>query len=85
MYQFQGMIGTRDKEPADLDVHLIWRYFGHKVGRDDLERDPDSAPVQEDAAAAVVSETEPKSESESASVSVSVSTAVQGEKSAVAV
>ncbi|KAI0656066.1 FAD/NAD-P-binding domain-containing protein [Cubamyces menziesii] len=85
VYQFQGMIGTRDKEPADLDVHLIWRYFGHKVGRDDLERDPDSAPVQEDATAAVGPEAEPKPESESTSASASVSTAVQGEKSAVAV
>ncbi|KAI0354558.1 FAD/NAD(P)-binding domain-containing protein [Trametes cingulata] len=39
VYQFQGMIGTRDKEPADLDVHLIWRYFGHRVDREDLERE----------------------------------------------
>ncbi|KAI0773064.1 hypothetical protein BD413DRAFT_538824 [Trametes elegans] len=38
VYQFQGMIGVRDKEPADLDVHLIWRYFGHDVSREDLER-----------------------------------------------
>ncbi|CDO72029.1 hypothetical protein BN946_scf184943.g64 [Trametes cinnabarina] len=45
VYQFQGMIGTRDKEPADLDVHLIWRYFGHKVEREDLERDADAAPA----------------------------------------
>ncbi|KAI0824370.1 FAD/NAD-P-binding domain-containing protein [Trametes gibbosa] len=42
VYQFQGMIGTRDKEPADLDVHLIWRYFGYNVTREDLERDPDT-------------------------------------------
>ncbi|KAI0367108.1 FAD/NAD(P)-binding domain-containing protein [Pilatotrama ljubarskyi] len=42
VYQFQGMIGTRDKEPADLDVHLIWRYFGHNVDREDLEREGES-------------------------------------------
>ncbi|KAH9847730.1 FAD/NAD-P-binding domain-containing protein [Lenzites betulinus] len=42
VYQFQGMIGTRDKEPADLDVHLIWRYFGYNVSREDLERDQDT-------------------------------------------
>ncbi len=41
VYQFQGMIGIRDKEPADLDVHLIWRYFGHNVTREDLEVDQD--------------------------------------------
>ncbi|OSC99602.1 FAD/NAD(P)-binding domain-containing protein [Trametes coccinea BRFM310] len=45
VYQFQGMIGTRDKEPADLDVHLIWRYFGHQVEREDLEHDPEAAPA----------------------------------------
>ncbi|KAI8977726.1 FAD/NAD-P-binding domain-containing protein [Trametes punicea] len=37
VYQAQGVVGTRDKEPADLDVHLIWRYFGHRVDRADLE------------------------------------------------
>ena len=37
MYQFQGVIGTRDAEQADLDVHLIWRYFGYQVERADLE------------------------------------------------
>ena len=47
MYQFQGVIGIRDKEPADLDVHLIWRYFGYNVTREDLERQGDApaAPV----------------------------------------
>ena len=33
------MIGTRDKEPADLDVHLVWRYFGYQVDREDIEVD----------------------------------------------
>ncbi|KAH9895611.1 hypothetical protein C8Q73DRAFT_688697 [Cubamyces lactineus] len=80
VYQFQGMIGTRDKEPADLDVHLIWRYFGHKVGRDDLERDLDSASVHEDAA--IVSEAEPKPEPKSGAAS---SSSVQAEKSTAAV
>ncbi|KAI0668115.1 FAD/NAD-P-binding domain-containing protein [Trametes maxima] len=50
VYQYQGMIGTRDKEPADLDVHLIWRYFGHNVERGDLDLDPE----QERATRAVV-------------------------------
>ena len=45
------MIGTRDKEPADLDVHLVWRYFGYQVDREDIEVDfeapvvPAPAPV----------------------------------------
>ena len=37
MYKFQGVIGTRDQGPEDLDVHLIWRYFGYEVEREDLE------------------------------------------------
>ena len=37
MYDFRGVIGTRDQEPEDLDVHLIWRYFGYDVERVDLE------------------------------------------------
>ena len=37
VYEFQGVIGTRDQEPEDLDVHLIWRYFGYEVEREDLE------------------------------------------------
>ena len=28
---------TRDQEPEDLDVHLIWRYFGYEIEREDLE------------------------------------------------
>ena len=42
VYQFQGVIGTRDQEQADLDVHLIWRYFGYQYERADLERDPEA-------------------------------------------
>ncbi|CDO71988.1 hypothetical protein BN946_scf184943.g23 [Trametes cinnabarina] len=45
VHQFQGMIGTRDKEPADLNVHLIWRYFGHKVERENLKCDPFATPA----------------------------------------
>ena len=37
VYEFQGVIGTRDQEPEDLDVHLIWRYFGYEIEREDLE------------------------------------------------
>ena len=37
VYQFQGVIGTRDQELEDLDVHLIWRYFGYEIEREDLE------------------------------------------------
>ena len=37
VYEFQGVVGTRDQEPEDLDVHLIWRYFGYEVEREDLE------------------------------------------------
>ena len=51
MYQFQGVIGTRDAEQADLDVHLIWRYFGYQVERADLESgafsEPAPAPMPE--------------------------------------
>ncbi|KAI0738290.1 iron uptake cluster protein [Daedaleopsis nitida] len=42
VYQFQGVIGTRDQEQADLDVHLIWRYFGFRYAREDLETDPEA-------------------------------------------
>ena len=38
MYEFRGVVGTRDQEPEDLDVHLIWRYFGYDVKREDLEK-----------------------------------------------
>ncbi|TBU40006.1 iron uptake cluster protein [Dichomitus squalens] len=39
VYQFQGVIGTKEQEPPDLDVHLIWRYYGYHVSREDLEAD----------------------------------------------
>ncbi|KAI0708726.1 iron uptake cluster protein [Cerioporus squamosus] len=39
VYQFQGMIGTKEQEQVDLDVHLIWRYFGYQVEREDLVPD----------------------------------------------
>ncbi len=42
VYQFQGVIGTRDAEQADLDVHLIWRYYGYQYERADLETDPEA-------------------------------------------
>lgn len=32
VYQFQGMVGRREKEPEDMDVHLIWRYFAMEMG-----------------------------------------------------
>lgn len=43
MYQFQGMVGTKEQEQPDLDVHLIWRYFGYQVEREDLVPDFDEA------------------------------------------
>ncbi len=33
------MIGTKEQEQVDLDVHLIWRYFGYQVEREDLVPD----------------------------------------------
>ncbi|RDX46369.1 iron uptake cluster protein [Lentinus brumalis] len=39
VYQYQGMIGTKEQEQVDLDVHLIWRYFGYQVEREDLVPD----------------------------------------------
>ena len=58
------MIGTRDKEPADLDVHLVWRYFGYQVDREDIEVDfeapvvpaPAPAPVPAPAPAVVAAQ-----------------------------
>ena len=38
VYQFQGVIGTKEQESPDLDVHLIWRYYGYAVSREDLVR-----------------------------------------------
>ena len=38
------MIGTKDEQQPDLDVHLIWRYFGYHVEREDLENDFEAAP-----------------------------------------
>ncbi|KAM5545753.1 hypothetical protein V8D89_000791 [Ganoderma adspersum] len=46
VYQFQGVIGTKDVESLDLDAHLIWRYYGYQYSREDLENDPEaSSPV----------------------------------------
>ena len=46
VYQFQGVIGTKDLESLDLDAHLIWRYYGYQYSREDLENDPEaSSPV----------------------------------------
>ena len=46
VYQFQGVIGTKEQESPDLDVHLIWRYYGYAVSREDLETDIEApAPV----------------------------------------
>ncbi|KAI9060789.1 iron uptake cluster protein [Trametes sanguinea] len=70
VYQFQGMIGTRDKEPADLDVHLIWRYFGHQVEREDLERDSEAGPATSPATAAVEKDAVPVQGSERRAVAV---------------
>ncbi|RPD70120.1 iron uptake cluster protein [Lentinus tigrinus ALCF2SS1-7] len=39
VYQFQGMVGTKEEQQPDLDVHLIWRYYGFNVEREDLETD----------------------------------------------
>ncbi|KAH9940051.1 uncharacterized protein BXZ73DRAFT_99045 [Epithele typhae] len=39
LYQHQGVIGTRDQEQANLDTHMMWRYFGYEVKRGDLEVD----------------------------------------------
>ena len=55
VYQFQGMIGTKDEQQPDLDVHLIWRYFGYHVEREDLETDFEAAPEPERVAAGSVS------------------------------
>ncbi|KAH9914403.1 FAD/NAD-P-binding domain-containing protein [Epithele typhae] len=39
VYQYQGVIGTRDQEQADLDIHMMWHYFGYEVERGDLDAD----------------------------------------------
>ncbi|KAH9934039.1 iron uptake cluster protein [Epithele typhae] len=39
VYQYQGVIGTRDQEQADLDIHMTRRYFGYEVERGDLDAD----------------------------------------------
>ncbi|KAH9945201.1 iron uptake cluster protein [Epithele typhae] len=39
VYQYQGVIGTRDEEQDDLDIHIMWRYFGYEVERGDLDTD----------------------------------------------
>ena len=43
VYQFQGVIGTKDLESLDLDAHLIWRYYGYQYSREDLENDPEAS------------------------------------------
>ncbi|KAH9932142.1 uncharacterized protein BXZ73DRAFT_101513 [Epithele typhae] len=34
VYQYRGVIGTRDQEQADLDIHTMWGYFGSPASRD---------------------------------------------------
>ncbi|KAI1793690.1 iron uptake cluster protein [Ganoderma leucocontextum] len=43
VYQFQGVIGTKDVEALDLDAHLIWRYYGYQYSREDIETDPEAS------------------------------------------
>ncbi|OBZ73235.1 Apoptosis-inducing factor B [Grifola frondosa] len=37
VYQIQGVVGTRDSDSADLDAHLMWRYFGMEVDSSDAQ------------------------------------------------